>query len=92
MLREQKELVGRTVVARDGDIGEIKDVYFDDEAWVIRYLEVDTHNLWPGAKKVLLATQWIDRLYETELYDFYGENGYWTGGDQGSAMQVAHAL
>jgi sporulation protein YlmC with PRC-barrel domain len=41
MLRELKELVGRTVVARDGDIGEVKDVYFDDEAWGVRYLVTD---------------------------------------------------
>ena len=28
--------------ATDGEIGNIEDFYFDDEAWTIRYLVVDT--------------------------------------------------
>ena len=33
----------------------------DDEDWAIRYLIVDTRNWWPG-KKVLISTQWIERI------------------------------
>ncbi|UZJ57989.1 PRC-barrel domain-containing protein [Pseudomonas sp. KU26590] len=33
------------IVATDGDVGKIKDFYFDDEAWVIRYLMIDTGSL-----------------------------------------------
>jgi uncharacterized protein YrrD len=36
MLRDLKHLHGRTVVARDGDIGSVQDIYFDDEAWGVR--------------------------------------------------------
>jgi hypothetical protein len=49
---------GYHVAANDGDIGHVSGFIFDDEAWVIRYLCVDTGNWWPS-KEVLLATQWI---------------------------------
>ena len=49
---------GYHVAANDGDIGHVCGFIFDDEAWVIRYLAVDTGNWWPS-KEVLLATQWI---------------------------------
>jgi uncharacterized protein YrrD len=42
MLRDLNDLHGRTVVARDGDIGSVQDIYFDDEAWGVRYLVVNT--------------------------------------------------
>jgi hypothetical protein len=37
-----KEMEGYAVGATDGAIGHVKDFYLDDEAWVIRYLVVDT--------------------------------------------------
>ena len=42
MLRSMKDLEGYAIDAIDGTIGHVKDFYFDDEAWVIRYLVVDT--------------------------------------------------
>jgi hypothetical protein len=45
----------------DGEIGHIEDFVVDDETWIIRYLVVDTKNWWPG-KRVLIATDWIDRI------------------------------
>lgn len=44
------ELKGDTIVARDGNIGSVKDVYFDDERWAVRYLVVDSGNWLPGAR------------------------------------------
>jgi len=41
MLRSIKDMEGATIGATDGVIGRVKDFYFDDEAWVIRYLVVD---------------------------------------------------
>jgi hypothetical protein len=41
VLRSIKEMDGATIGATDGIIGRVKDFYFDDEAWVIRYLVVD---------------------------------------------------
>ena len=41
MLRSIKDMEGATIGAADGIIGRVKDFYFDDEAWVIRYLVVE---------------------------------------------------
>jgi hypothetical protein len=47
MLRSVKALEGFSIGATDGGIGKVKDFYFDDEAWVIRYAVVNT-NAWLG--------------------------------------------
>jgi uncharacterized protein YrrD len=54
MLQNIKELYGRSLAALDGDIGHVKDFYFDDKAWVIRYVVVDTGS-WMTGRLVLLA-------------------------------------
>jgi uncharacterized protein YrrD len=53
MLRSEKEMRGYTIRATDGDIGKVHELYFDDLAWIVRYLVVDTGNWLPG-RKVLL--------------------------------------
>ncbi len=58
MLRSINDLEGHANGATDGAIGHVKDLYFDDETWVIRYLVVNTSNWWLG-HKVLVAPQWI---------------------------------
>jgi len=60
-LRSTKDVTGRTIEARDGEIGHVSDFVVDDEDWAIRYLIADTRNWWPG-KKILIATQWIERI------------------------------
>jgi uncharacterized protein YrrD len=54
MLRSVKEMEGYAVGATDGAIGHVKDFYLDDEAWVIRYLVVDTGG-WLSSRKVLVS-------------------------------------
>jgi hypothetical protein len=54
MLRDVKNMLGFTIEAGDGDIGHVKDFYFDDAAWVIRYLVVDTA-IWLPDRKVLIS-------------------------------------
>ncbi|HVL76566.1 MAG TPA: PRC-barrel domain-containing protein [Noviherbaspirillum sp.] len=54
MLHSARNLKGFAVVATDGSIGKIDDVYFDDEKWVIRYVVVDTGG-WLTGRKVLLS-------------------------------------
>ena len=61
-LRSTHDVTGYDVQASDGSIGHVKDFIFDDETWSIRYLVVDTVNWWPGGRKVLVATRWIDRI------------------------------
>jgi hypothetical protein len=60
-LRSTKDAIGHSIQALDGEIGHIEDFVVDDETWVIRYLVVDTKNWWPG-KRVLIATDWINRI------------------------------
>ena len=61
-LRSSAVVTGYDIQATDDSIGHVKDFVFDDETWAIRYLVVDTRNWWPGGKKVLVATRWIDRI------------------------------
>ena len=54
MLHNVKELSGLAVGARDGELGKVKDAYFDDQRWAIRHLVVDTGG-WLNARKVLVS-------------------------------------
>ena len=54
MLRSMKDLEDYAIRATDGIIGHVKDFYFDDKAWVIRYLIVDT-GTWLLSRKVLIS-------------------------------------
>ena len=62
MLRSVRKIHDLRINASDDQIGHVKEVYFDDDAWTIRYLVVDTVNWWPGGKRVLVATRWIDGI------------------------------
>ena len=61
-LRSTDNVAGYHIQASDDSIGHVEDFIFDDESWSIRYLVVDTRNWWPGGRKVLVATRWIDRI------------------------------
>ena len=67
MLRSLKDLENCAIGATDGPIGQIKDFYFDDDAWVIRYLVVDTGS-WLSGRMVLISPMsvvqpnWADRV------------------------------
>ena len=54
MLRSIKDLDRLAVEATDGAIGHVKDFYFDDSAWVVRYLIVETAS-WLFSRKVLIS-------------------------------------
>jgi len=54
MLRSVAELQDYTIGATNGAIGRLKDFYFDDTAWVIRYLVVDT-GAWLSGREVLVS-------------------------------------
>jgi sporulation protein YlmC with PRC-barrel domain len=60
MLRTMKDLEGYAIQATDGDIGHVKDVYFDDQRWVVRYLVVETGQ-WLASRKVLISPIAIGR-------------------------------
>lgn len=54
MLRSIKELYADTLGALDGEVGRVKDFYFDDLTWAVRYLVADTGNWLPG-RQVLIS-------------------------------------
>jgi uncharacterized protein YrrD len=54
VLRNVKDLAGFGIEATDGALGHVRDFYFDDEAWVIRYLIVETGS-WLSNRKVLVS-------------------------------------
>ena len=56
MLRSIKEIIGYDLLATDGSIGHVKDFYFDDEAWGVRYVVVDTGG-WLSGRMVLLSPE-----------------------------------
>ncbi len=54
MLQSIKELSGKKLAAQDGEIGHVKDFYFDDQNWAIRYVVADTGG-WLPARQVLIS-------------------------------------
>jgi hypothetical protein len=72
MLRNSSKLEGCSIGATDGVIGEVKDLFFDDKSWVIRYLVVST-GTWLAHRKVLISPfalsqpQWALKLLLASL-------------------------
>jgi hypothetical protein len=62
MLRSIKQLYGNRLGALDGPIGHVKDFYFDDRSWVVRYLVADTGNWLPG-RQVLISPHTLGNAY-----------------------------
>ena len=54
MLRSIRQICGAKLGAADGEIGHVKDFYFDDQRWAIRYLVADTGS-WIAGRLVLLS-------------------------------------
>jgi hypothetical protein len=54
MLRSIKQLYGDKLGVSDGELGHVKDFYFDDQNWVVRYVVADTGS-WLAGRKVLIS-------------------------------------
>ena len=54
MPKKINDLIGYRLAARDGEVGHLKDFYFDDQSWTVRYLIADTGN-WLARRKVLIS-------------------------------------
>lgn len=54
MLNKAKTLKGYKLDSRDGEIGTVKEFYFDDHHWTIRYLVADT-GTWLMGRQVLIS-------------------------------------
>jgi uncharacterized protein YrrD len=65
MLRQIKELKKYTLGAQDGDIGKVREFYFDDNYWTIRYLVADTGG-WLSGRRVLISPHALHVANEAE--------------------------
>ncbi|OYV04101.1 MAG: photosystem reaction center subunit H [Verrucomicrobiales bacterium VVV1] len=54
MIQNLNDLFGHKLAATDGEIGHLKDAYFDDESWAVRYLIAETGS-WLSGFQVLLS-------------------------------------
>lgn len=54
MLHKVKILKGYKLESLEGEIGKVKEFYFDDKHWAIRYLVADTGN-WLSSRQVLIS-------------------------------------
>jgi hypothetical protein len=54
MLQSFKASYGKKLDALDGEIGHVKDFYFDDRNWTVRYVVADTGS-WLTSRLVLLS-------------------------------------
>jgi len=57
------KMIGAAIIARDGSIGEVEDVYFDDEKWTVRYLVVKA-GAWLFRRHVLISPISIEMVDE----------------------------
>src|SRR5205085_8175358 len=54
MLNSISRIKGSALAASDGEIGHVREVFFDDQSWTIRYLVVDTGG-WLSGRNVLIS-------------------------------------
>lgn len=67
MLNKAKTLKGYTLNSLDGEIGKVKEFYFDDQHWTIRYLVADTGN-WLTGRQVLISPYALAAVNKEEQY------------------------
>ena len=63
MLRNLRQLYGKKLGASDGDIGHVKDFYFNDRQWAIRYVVADTGS-WLSGRLVLISPHAFENLHQ----------------------------
>jgi hypothetical protein len=62
MLRSINQLYGNKLGASDGDLGQVKDFYFNDLTWAVRYVVADTGTWLPG-RQVLISPHAFGSIY-----------------------------
>ena len=63
MVRIVTELYGAKLGASDGEIGHVKDFYFDDQIWAVRYVVADTGS-WLAGRQVLISPHAFGSLHQ----------------------------
>jgi hypothetical protein len=67
MLNKAKTLKGYKMDSLDGEIGKVKEFYFDDRHWTIRYLVADTGN-WLTGRQVLISPYALGAVVREEQH------------------------
>ncbi len=62
MLHSIQGRYGEKLRASDGEIGHVKDFYFDAKSWTLRYLIADTGG-WLSGRRVLISPHSLGHLY-----------------------------
>ena len=65
MLSKAKTLEGYKLHSLDGEIGKVKEFYFDDRHWTIRYLVADTGH-WLTGRQVLISPYALNSVVRSE--------------------------
>jgi uncharacterized protein YrrD len=60
-LRSANEVAGYGIAARDGSIGTVEDLLFDEQDWTIRFLVIDTRKWLPG-RHVVVPVERVDHV------------------------------
>ncbi|MFA6716303.1 MAG: PRC-barrel domain-containing protein [Victivallaceae bacterium] len=68
MRKNLESMFGFCIRATDGEIGKVRDFYFDDESWTVRYLVVQTGS-WLLGRKVLISFASVKKI-DCELSAF----------------------
>ena len=80
MLHSSRDLEDCSIRAIDGMLGVVKDLYFDDHAWVVRYFIVET-GAWLSSRKVLVSPlavghpDWSARVMPVSITQEQVKNG-----------------
>lgn len=72
MKRSVNSLIGYAIGATNGELGKVKEFFFDDKTWTVRYLVVETGN-WLSGRKVLISPEavlqpdWENEIFPVNL-------------------------
>jgi hypothetical protein len=69
MLRSVKTMEGYQVRAVDDSVGMVRDFYFDDGTWAIRYLVVDTGQFFSGRRVLVSPAAFLDANWASKQFN-----------------------
>jgi len=96
MLSKTKKLKGYKLDSLDGEFGKVKEFYFDDRHWTIRYLvAMSESNVFINLSREAIKESpeyteefLLTRDYETGLHRHYTRPGYWS--DEPAVHELSH--
>lgn len=69
MLTRARKVKGYTLNAIDGEVGSVKEFFFDDKYWTVRYLVAETGG-WLTGRRVLISPYFLTNVnHSSELID-----------------------